>query len=239
MDGTGGAVTVNGGTLKGNGTTGTVAVNSGGTVAPGNSIGTLNVAGNVGFAAGSTYQVEVDAAGNSDKIAASGSAALNGGTVQIVAAAGTYGTSSSYTILTATGGVTGKFDTAASNFVFLTPSLSYGANAVTLTLAQAPPPTPATPTPAPIVTFPSVAVTPNQVASSTALQAGGSGPLFLAVLNSTSVADALAAFDASSGEIHATTLASQFEAATNTRRTVLERMRRPNHDEGWSLWGTV
>ena len=73
----------NGGTLGGNGTVKGIMAQSGGTVAPGNSIGTLNVSGNVAFAAGSIYQVEINAAGQSDKIIATGTATLSGGTVQV------------------------------------------------------------------------------------------------------------------------------------------------------------
>ena len=40
-----------------------MAAGSGATVAPGNSIGTLTVSGNVSFASGSTYQVEINAGG--------------------------------------------------------------------------------------------------------------------------------------------------------------------------------
>ena len=47
---------------------------------------------------------------------------------------GTYQRNTSYTILTATGGVTGTYAGVTSNLAFLTPSLSYGGNAVTLTL---------------------------------------------------------------------------------------------------------
>ena len=54
------------GTLMGNGSVGGLNVVSGGTAAPGNSIGTLNVAGNVSFGPGSIYQVETNAAGQSD-----------------------------------------------------------------------------------------------------------------------------------------------------------------------------
>ena len=211
------------GTLKGNGTVGSFIASSGGIVAPGNSIGTLNVAGNVGFASGSIYQVEVDPAGNSDKILATGTASISSGaSVNVLAAAGTYGVQS-YTILTAAGGVTGAFGNVTSNLPFLTPSLGYSPTAVTLTLTP--------------ILFPALAVTPNQVSIATALQAAGSGPLFLGVLNVTSAATARAALDASSGEIYATLLVSQFEAAGNTRRTMLDHMRHVHPDEGWSLWG--
>ena len=245
---TGGVVNAgNGGTLKGTGTIGGFSGASGSTIAPGNSIGTLNVAGNVTFAAGSIYQVEVDAAGASDRIAATGTATINGGTVDVQAAAGTYGTATTYTILTATGGVTGTFTSATSNFIFLTPTLNYSANQVTLTLSQPAVVVPPVVVPPVVVppappTFPAVALTPNQIASSTALQAGGAagGDLFLAVLNSTSAVTARSAFDASSGEIHATLQAAQFQNASSARRTLLNRMRSADAAaQGWSLWGDV
>jgi len=139
------AVTVNnGGTLMGNGMIGGLTVASGGGVAPGNSIGTLNVNGNVTFAAGSTYQVEINPAGQNDKVLATGKATLSGGTVRVIAAPGIYSASIPYTILTANGGVTGTFAqlSTSSNFntgsIFLTPSLSYDADDVFLGLSQAP-----------------------------------------------------------------------------------------------------
>ncbi len=121
-----------GAALMGTGTVGTTTVANGGTLAPGNSIGTLNVAGNTSFAAGSTYRVEVDATGASDRLAATGTATLNGGTVAVLAAPGAYQPSTSYTILTAAGGITGAFARVTSNLAFLAPSLVYGANNVLL-----------------------------------------------------------------------------------------------------------
>ena len=73
--------------------------------------------------------------GQSDRVNVAGTATINGGTVQVVAAPGNYGTSTTYTILNATGGVSGAYSGVSSNFAFLTPSLSYDANNVFLTLA--------------------------------------------------------------------------------------------------------
>ena len=55
--------------------------------------------------------------------------------MQVIAAAGSYGASTTYTILNATGGVAGTYTSVTSNFAFLTPSLSYDPNNVFLTLA--------------------------------------------------------------------------------------------------------
>ncbi len=74
------------GRLGGIGTIGNITVL--GTIAPGNSIGTLNVAGNLTMQAGSIYEVEANAAGQADKIIATGTATVNGGTVKVLAGQG-------------------------------------------------------------------------------------------------------------------------------------------------------
>src|SRR5262245_59626226 len=86
-------VSVNaGGTLMGTGTIGGLEVGSGGIVAPGGPswIGTLRVAGDVSFDEGSIYRVKANAAGQSDKIIATGAASIDGGTVQVLAQSGNY-----------------------------------------------------------------------------------------------------------------------------------------------------
>jgi autotransporter-associated beta strand protein len=127
--------TVNaGGTLGGNGTVGNTTVN-GGTLAPGNSIGTLAVQGNLVFTAAASYMVEVSPA-NADRTNVAGTATLGGATVKASFAAGTY-VARQYTILNATGGVSGTFNTLANtdlpaNFKS---SLSYDSNNAYLNLA--------------------------------------------------------------------------------------------------------
>ena len=151
------AVTVNGGRLQGTGTVGGLVVSGGGTVAPGNSIGTLTVNGSFVQASGTTYQVEVNAAGQSDRINVGGAATINGGTVQVLAQSGTYARNTTYTILNATGGVSGTYASVTSNFAFLTPTLAYDANNVFLNLFQ------------PSSAFAAGAQTPNQYAVGTVL----------------------------------------------------------------------
>ena len=90
----------------------------------------INVTGNYIQSAGSTYQVEVGS--QSDLINITGNATINGGTVAVQAVAGARPTT--YTIVTATGGVTGTYSGLTSNLAFVTPSLSYDANNVFLTL---------------------------------------------------------------------------------------------------------
>jgi outer membrane autotransporter protein len=209
----------NNATLKGNGTIGGLVVGSGGTVAPGNSIGTLNVSGNVAFMAGSIYQAEINAAGQGDKIVATGKTTISGGTVQVIAAPGAYTPALRYTILTSNGGVTGTFSQATLNLnlAFLTPTLSYDANDVFLGFTQA------TPAGTPI-TFPSVAATRNQAATAAAVQALGLGnPVFNEVVGQTP-AGAQQAFDALSGEIHASAVTAAFEDSRLPREAILDRL---------------
>ena len=144
---TGGRLAVNGsitsnvtvgaaGNLGGSGTIfGTVTNN--GIVAPGNSIGTLTVNGAYTQAAGGSYQVETNAAGQADRLnvtGALGTATLAGGDVVVTAASGVYAPSTTYTILNATGGVTGAYAGASSLYPFLQASLAYDTNNVYLTL---------------------------------------------------------------------------------------------------------
>ncbi|HEX9559021.1 MAG TPA: autotransporter domain-containing protein, partial [Reyranella sp.] len=188
-------VTVNAGTLSGSGTIGGLVLN-GGIVAPGNSIGTLTVNGSFVQNAGSVYQVEANSAGQSDRINVNGPATINGASVQVLAQSGTYARNTTYTILSATAGVTGAYSGVSSNFAFLTPSLSYDANNVYLLLFQK------------AGAFAAGAQTPNQYAVGTALDqvnATTTGD-FGAVLNALSVLSTQqgpAALNAISGQQYA------------------------------------
>jgi outer membrane autotransporter protein len=216
-----GAVTLSGGALGGSGTVGAVSVASGGTVAPGNSIGTLKVAGNVAFASGSTYQVEINAAGQSDRIAATGSATITGGTVQVLAEAGNYAASTNYTILTATGGVTGRFTSVTSNLAFLDPSLSYGGTNVILTMTR-------NSTgfgPGGGSNF--VALTRNQGFAANAAEALGAGNAVYDALVSGTAAEARTGFDAISGEAHAQAVSVMIDESRLVRDTILSYLRGP------------
>lgn len=87
--------------------TGTLTNN--GIVAPGNSIGTLNVLGDYVHNAGSVLEIEFDALGGIDLLNVSGAAQLNGGTLRFVSLGGAEGTGG--TFLVANGGVSGTFAT--------------------------------------------------------------------------------------------------------------------------------
>jgi autotransporter-associated beta strand protein len=140
--------TVNSGAaLLGTGTVGSTVINAGGFLAPGNSPGTMTVAGNLALQSGAFYIVQVNPT-TASTTNVSGTASL-AGTVGAIFLPGSY-LSRSYTILTAAGGVTGTFDALGTrglpaNFQ---PSLSYAGNTVVLNLRARliPAPTPPVPT---------------------------------------------------------------------------------------------
>ncbi len=209
------------GTLKGTGTVGGIVL-GGGTLAPGNSIGTLNVAGNVNIAAGTVYQVEANAAGMSDKIVATGATTIGGGTVQGLAAPGNYANSTTYVIITSAGGVTGAFSGATSSIPYLIPTLTYKPTEVDLTLT--------------IINLVLTAQTPNQVAVSSAVQAGGVFSTLYTVLFPLNPANSRLGYDALSGEIHASLRSQALTEGETVRETVLGRMRDSSGDTGNGIW---
>lgn len=209
-----GQVTVgSGGLLGGAGTVGGVLAQSGATLAPGNSIGTLTVAGNAAFARGSTFQVETNAAGQSDRLSAAGSAVIEGGTVQVLAQNGSYDPRTRYTILTARQGVRGSFAGVTANLAFLTPTLRYQPTAVDLTLTR-------TDTP-----FAAIARTRNQAGVANAIQGAGTGAGIYNRTVGLTAPEAVTAFQALSGDIHAGAVSAAYETAFLVREAVLDRLR--------------
>ena len=125
-----------GATLAGTGTVGPTTINSGGIFAPGNSPGTMTVAGNLAFQSGALYVVQIDPS-TASRANVSGSATL-AGTVQAVFAPGIY-LSRRYTILSAAGGRSGAFNalTTTNLPAGFSASLSYTASDATLNIIAA------------------------------------------------------------------------------------------------------
>ena len=133
------ALTVtDGGTLGGNGTLASLVAEAGGIVAPGSAgaIGTLSVAGTATLSTGSTLLIDIDASGSSDRLAVE--QAELGGTLTLRALGQLPRYGSSYTVLTASDGITGSFDAATAFSAILYPELRYGADRVQATIAARP-----------------------------------------------------------------------------------------------------
>ncbi len=131
-------------TLAGDGTVGAFRAVRGGSVTPGNGIGTLHVLHDAVFDRGSQYNVEVADNGRSDKIEAR-RAFLYGGSVNVSQknrknllsqneAQSLLG--NKYTILTTTDGVTGRFENANPSYPFVNVTLDYQGNDVGLGITR-------------------------------------------------------------------------------------------------------
>ncbi|PCE32533.1 autotransporter domain-containing protein [Burkholderia ubonensis] len=206
-------VTVQGGaTVTGTGTIGGLVVSSGGTASLSQPGQALNVAGNVTFQPGSTMQVATTPQ-QSGSLAATGSATLNGGNVQVIASQASYQANQQYTIMSAGGGVTGQFAGVSSTYAFVTPTLSYDASHVYLQLSTNG------------TSFTSVATTPNEVAVAQAIGSLKDGnPVYDSVL----VADAptaRTAFRQLDGEFYASAKSMLMTDSRYVRDAVSDRVR--------------
>ncbi|UCJ18384.1 autotransporter domain-containing protein [Pseudomonas sp. MM211] len=213
---------------------GDVQMLNGSTLAPGNSIGTLTVDGNLSFAAGSTFEIEVDPSGTSDRLISTQTVDLGGTTLQVLANLGDWSAATTYTIISA-GRVDGTFAAVSSNLAFLTTSLDYSlANEVHLTLLRND------------VRFDSVAHTYNQRATADAVESAG---VEQRVYRAVSVLDpdgARLAFDSLSGELHASLQSALLDDSRYLRDGINARLLaaqhllagsgRLNSGDGVNLW---
>lgn len=208
-----------GGTLGGHGTVGSgpesvVTIASGGTIAPGNSIGTFTVNGDLTFNAGSIYEAEITPALESDLIDVNGVATINGGTVHALKAAGVYTPGSRWAIIGADGGVSGAFDALDQNMPFVNLALSYDANHVYIDAVRN------------TVAFCDISETRNQCATGNGLESTGGGnsvyDMVAALPNGASAREAL---NQLSGEIHASVKTALIEDSHFLRDAAINRIR--------------
>ncbi len=217
---------VTGGTVKGNATFGSLDV-TGGTISPGNSIGAFTVNGPFRLGPDAIYEVDVDMDGNGDTIFVNDTVNLTGATLQVIAAPGAYDPRAVYTIIhnDGTDTVNGEFGTVTTNLAFLDPSVDYeggDGNDVDLSLIRND------------VQFPDVARTKNQKSVARTLQkfpnngTVSDAVLYRTVLSQTAVG-ARQAFDALSGEIHASVAGTLAGDSRYAREAVLGRLMQVSH----------
>jgi len=185
-----------GGTLSGSGTVGSTTVAAGGVLAldaPGSA---LHVIGDLTLASGSLYRVHTTTSGLSDAVVVDGNIALAGG-LSILAGSAEYTANTRYTILSASGLISGSFSSVISDFAFVTPVVRYDDQLVELML---------TPNGA---GYASVSATPNQAGVANALTAaalsvpiGSEFDQVLSRIDTLSTAQAQVAFDSMSGRAH-------------------------------------
>lgn len=221
----GGSLSVlSGATLGGSGVIGSgagshVSIASGGVLSPGNSIGTLIINGDLTFASGARFEVEVNPLGaDSDIVRVTGAATLNGGTIAHIGATGRYDPRSTYTILSAAS-LTGAFDDVTSDFAFLNPKLhyDYGAGTVQMDLLRND------------NEFASAAKTRNQAATANAIESIGfvaEHAVYDTVVQLADDADQIrASFDQLSGELHVSAQTAMIEDSRLIRNAANDRLR--------------
>jgi autotransporter-associated beta strand protein len=149
--------------LRGNGSVSGNLINNG-TVSPGFSPGLILVAGNFTQGAGGTLVMEFASATSFDQLLIGGTANLDG-TLQLDTLGGFNPAGQSFTLLTATGGVSGAF-TAITGSAAVTANVAHNPNNVIVSFTQ--------------TAFTSFALTPNQTAVAAAAQ---NVPALTAALN--------------------------------------------------------
>ncbi len=209
--------------LGGNGTVGDTIVD-GGTIGAGNSIGHLTINGDLILNSSSALEVEVDNAGHADLVDVTGVATLGDASVNILAAAGRYKGKTDYTILTAAGGINGHFGSVTSNFAFLTPTLAYSTNAVSLILTRND------------VAFADLGQTANEKAVGNLLQAQGPGNALFEETLLLADTDVSPDFASLTGEAWATLSSATIETSQMLRA---QTDMAPGSENGSWLWGTV
>lgn len=128
-------------------------------------VGNGDLGGDLAFAPGSRLRVQIAPDGQSDRLrVTAGRIDLDQAVLDIVATPGDYPLQSSYTLLQASGGVHGTFAEVGSNLAFLTPTLLYGAQDVTLQMVRND------------LAFADLARSPTQLATARVLDAGTAVP---------------------------------------------------------------
>ncbi|MDI1351879.1 MAG: autotransporter domain-containing protein [bacterium] len=200
--------------LAGNGTvTGDLIM--GGTIAPGNSIGTLSINGNYTQGNGSTYAIEINPAGQSDAINVICKATIaEGTTAKVIRQPGIYTPGTQYTVLTVDGGLSGKYPTLTQTISpFLDLLLSYDANHTYLSVRM---------NKKNLVSF---AQTSNQLATAIAANNLHSGNnVYDALINLPNGSDIRKALDGLSGQFYASSLNVFLEESRYIREAISNRM---------------
>ncbi|WP_454814205.1 autotransporter domain-containing protein [Labrys neptuniae] len=211
-----------GAVLGGSGIIGGLDAKSGGLVTP-TGAGVLMVKGDARFGQGSYYQVDVGAGDRADRIAVTGKATLDGGTVLIGAQGGNgllskeqllalYG--KEYTILTAEGGVSGRFEGALPDYAFLGASFGYDPTQVTMTIGRND------------RSFASVGRTFNQRAAAAGLESLGRGnALFDDFLVANTGADLAGHLASLSGEVNVSARTALIEGDSQLGAMATDRLR--------------
>lgn len=220
----GSIVTVgNGGTLAGNGTVGGIVLQSGGIVSPGTAtgVGTLSVSGNYAQASGSTYAAQVIGS-TADKITVTGTATLaSGAGLTVTTQNASFGR---YTLLSATGGVTGRYTSVQTDLTGVSYLISYASDAVYLDIGRS------------NQTLLALARNGNQLGVANALVGLSSGSQLYGIVGTASDdATVQSAYSQLSGDLHGAVRTAITRSVDLVTDAVLTRPQATDH--GLHMWG--
>ncbi|MDE7548661.1 autotransporter domain-containing protein [Acetobacter fabarum] len=238
----------NGSTLAGTGTVGNTQIAAGGILAPAGSgqTGSMTVNGNLVMTAGSTLAIDTTGTPTgaslsmngqsyqqmgSDLVKVMGAVTLSGGTVRLnVAGAPTLQYDQAYQIVSSAKGVSGRYDGLTTNlgntYTFLTPSLVYGTESVDIMQTRN------------TVTFASVGNSRNEKAIGWALDSLPADTPVVGAVSQLGLRGARAAFNALSGEVHASARTALIQDSFFVRQAALDRLDNAGCDKA-SADGTI
>jgi subtilase-type serine protease len=184
--------------------------------------GTLTIDGDYRQRKDSWLFVEVGAPDGTSHLDVSGEALLEGGTVGVGLAPGGYRGDARHTILSAGGGITGRFDEICNCFAFLDFALSYDPGKIYLDVARN------------AVAFADVGTTRNQRAVGAGIEslgglirasaASGSGNALYDLIIGLDEETARAAFDSFSGELHPSVTSALVDESRFARDAISNRL---------------
>lgn len=222
-----------GSTLGGHGTINGNVSNIGGTIAPGNSIGTTTITGDYSGTGTLLIEVDGDVSGppSADQLVVGGLVDISGTALDLVlspsnSSSWSTGTTGPFIIIDNQGGsaVTGTFTSVTDNLVFIDAAVAYDAgtgNDVELTLMRND------------IEFTQYALTPNQFATAEAAESLGPGnPVYDAIAGLSSGAEARASFDLLSGEFNASARTAFLDDSRIIRDAIGQRLFAAAHQEG-------
>ncbi|MDH4981707.1 hypothetical protein [Hyphomicrobium sp. D-2] len=207
-----------------------VTIGNGGTLAPGLSatMGTLNVAGDLAFEAGSTYRMRIAEEGVNDSVSVGGDVTIAQGAKMTVAYGSgiTFADGWKYQVLSYGGALTGSFDDIQDS-VLLAYTLTHKEDDKALELAIALVDDGSEPSgPDPDATLKPFGKTANQIATAGALDSlGQSNALWLAAASTPDEETVRKAFDQLSGAQHVSTRAAFVQDSRLVREAINNRLR--------------
>jgi outer membrane autotransporter protein len=178
-----------------------------------------------GYTSSSSSTLKIGITPTSNGVLAVTGAATVDGELDVISSSGTYTAGTKYTFLTATGGVSGTFDTVTDDLAFFDVALTYETNDIYFTLVSSG------------KNYVDEAHTGNQYAVASYLDAHASGATgdFATVLDALNLQTgdgARAAFNAMSGEIHGSLQTITMENSEHLLQTVAGRMRTQSMAQG-------